>query len=469
LLTLLKQARAYGLGLVLATQNPVDLDYKALSNAGSWFLGRLQTERDKLRVLDGLEGASTSSGAAFDRQKTEALLSGLGQRVFLLNNIHEEEPVVFQTRWCLSYLAGPLTKTQIQKLMQDRRPAATDVNASSINSVGAPSGETTLSGPPILPSEILQRYLPLAHPSTAADQIVYLPAILGRGRSHYVDSRSKVDLWRDVALLIRIDHDGLSPDPWESAQPVDFSTIGEESPVDGAHYDELPAECSRSAKYKSWSKAFKDFLYRNQSLTLSYCSELKQYSLPSDQPADFRARLAHLARETRDLEIEKLRRKYESAAARLKDRLRRAEQRVEVERQQATSATVSAALSFGTSLVGALFGRKRISSTNIGRAATSMRAAGRAVDQRSDVQRAEDNVSAIQEELDQLNRRLEEEADQLKETLSDGDLPIEEYEVRPRKADLAVEEVSLAWLPYRRLDTGKLEPAFPGNLLKSSD
>src|SRR5258707_1555407 len=124
MLTLLKQARAYGLGVVLATQNPVDLDYKGLSNAGTWFIGRLQTERDKARVLDGLEGASAAAGATFDRQQMDKILSGLGSRVFLLNNVHDDHPVVFQTRWALSYLRGPLSREQIQTLMAPRKASA---------------------------------------------------------------------------------------------------------------------------------------------------------------------------------------------------------------------------------------------------------------------------------------------------------------------------------------------------------
>ena len=118
MLTLLKQARAFGLGVVLATQNPVDLDYKGLSNAGTWFLGRLQTQRDKDRVLEGLEGASTVAGHSFDRKKMDEILSGLGNRVFVMNNVHDDKPVVFQTRWALSYLRGPLTREQIQTLMR---------------------------------------------------------------------------------------------------------------------------------------------------------------------------------------------------------------------------------------------------------------------------------------------------------------------------------------------------------------
>ena len=118
LLTLLKQARAFGLGCVLATQNPVDLDYKGLANAGTWFLGRLQTERDKLRVLDGLQGAAAGAGSDFDRGAMERILSGLGSRVFLMHNVHDDRPEIFQTRWTLSYLRGPLTRAQIKSLKE---------------------------------------------------------------------------------------------------------------------------------------------------------------------------------------------------------------------------------------------------------------------------------------------------------------------------------------------------------------
>ena len=132
LLTLLKQARAFGLGVVLATQNPVDLDYKGLSNAGTWFLGRLQTERDKARVLEGLEGAAATAGSGFNRQRMEQILAGLGPRIFLMNNTHDDAPEVFQTRWAMSYLRGPMTRNQIKTLMDPYKagqPASVEVAA----------------------------------------------------------------------------------------------------------------------------------------------------------------------------------------------------------------------------------------------------------------------------------------------------------------------------------------------------
>ncbi len=142
LLTLLKQARAYGLGVVLATQNPVDLDYKGLANTGTWLIGRLQTERDKSRLLDGLEGASTTAGAAFDRAALERTIGALGKRVFLMSNVHEDAPVVFESRWAMSYLRGPLTRQQIGTLMGGRRPAAAAAPAAPTPAVPTPAVPT---------------------------------------------------------------------------------------------------------------------------------------------------------------------------------------------------------------------------------------------------------------------------------------------------------------------------------------
>ncbi|MDH5335475.1 MAG: ATP-binding protein, partial [Nitrospira sp.] len=158
LMTLLKQARAFGLGVVLATQNPVDLDYKGLANTGTWFIGRLQTERDKARVLEGLEGASTSTGKRFDRGRMEQTLAGLGNRIFLMNNVHEDEPVVFETRWCLSYLRGPLTRTQIKTLMEPVRGAvSTGSSAPTIKSTKGAKGGAR----PMLPPDVPQHFMPL--------------------------------------------------------------------------------------------------------------------------------------------------------------------------------------------------------------------------------------------------------------------------------------------------------------------
>jgi len=157
MLTLLKQARAYGVGVVLATQNPVDLDYKGLANTGTWFLGRLQTERDKLRVLEGLEGASTATGKTFDRGALERTLAGLGNRKFLMHNVHDDAPTLFESRWAMSYLRGPLTREQIRKLTQGSAPAASaPVPVAAAQPVAAAPAAPTAR--PTLPTGIEERF-----------------------------------------------------------------------------------------------------------------------------------------------------------------------------------------------------------------------------------------------------------------------------------------------------------------------
>src|SRR6185295_16705580 len=180
LLTLLKQSRAFGLGVVLATQNPVDLDYKGLANTGTWFLGRLQTERDKDRVLEGLEGA----GSNFDRGELDKMLAGLGKRVFLMNNVHEKQPVLFETRWTLSYLRGPLARPEIQKLMQ---------GAKSVDKASAPTPAPTKQtaraasvGQPVLPPGIPQYYFPVRG---SGKEIVYSPVVVGAAKIQFLDDK----------------------------------------------------------------------------------------------------------------------------------------------------------------------------------------------------------------------------------------------------------------------------------------
>jgi len=473
LLTLLKQARAYGLGLILATQNPVDLDYKALSNAGTWFLGRLQAERDKLRVLDGLQGASEAAGIVFDRQKIEAILSSLKNRVFLLNNVHEDHPVVFQCRWALSYLRGPLTRDQIRTLTEPLRAvlksAVSHVRSALAGAVAGGtdvSASSTTSQPPIIPTEIRQRYFPVSHSVGREEKLLYKPALLALGRAHYVDSKSKTDLWKDVNRLVSLSEESVSKDPWDEGDQLTISAP-DGPPAANASYAELPAECLRAASYKSWGTAFKNFLYRMQSLELNYCPDLGEYSSPDDPPGAFQARISHRTREERDLKMEKLRQKYQAALDKIKEKIRKADQRVDAEKQQANSATMSAAMSFGTSILGALFGRKKLSATNITRATTSMRAASRAVEQRGDIRRAEENRTQLEAEESALNDELQQQLDDIKESHTDDQLKIEPYEVRPRKSDLSVDEVCLIWLPFTQDERGRLQPAYDVDLLTS--
>src|SRR5215211_1427578 len=219
LLTLLKQGRAFGLGVVLATQNPVDLDYKGLANTGTWFIGRLQTERDKARVLDGLEGIAAGTGQKFDKQAMEQLLAGLDKRIFLLNNVHDDAPEVFETRWALSYLRGPLTRAQI-KLLMDPLKAITAASAPAA-AVSAPApapvaaSASAKSARAILPPDVTQYYIPVRSSAVVNATLTYHPMLLGTAEVRYSNSKT-VEMTQQLNLLAAF-ADGPAGLDWSQA------------------------------------------------------------------------------------------------------------------------------------------------------------------------------------------------------------------------------------------------------------
>lgn len=467
MLTLLKQARAFGLGVVLATQNPVDLDYKGLSNAGTWFLGRLQTERDKARVLEGLEGASTAAGRNFDRAAMEQTLAGLGSRVFLMNNVHDDEPVLFQTRWTLSYLRGPLTRQQIQALMASRKasaaPAGEAVAATVVGSPMLPptvlAAEAAASPRPVVPPDVQESFL-AGRSTPAGKRLVYRPGLLGTARLHHVHSKSGTDVWQDVALWAS-DVAGQTGDVWLAAEELaEAKPELESQPDDGASFSALPPELARGKSYAAWTKALKDHLYRERDLTLWFCPDLKLFSRADESETDFRIRLQTAARERRDLEVEKLKKRYEPKFAALADQKRRAEQRVDREKSQYRQHQMQTVISFGTSILGALFGRKLASATNVSRAASAMKGVGRSMEQRSDIGRAEENTDQIEEKISKLEAEFQEEVAQIEHKSAADQLPVEAVGVQPRKSDIAIGTVCLLWTPWHVGGDGIAERGF---------
>jgi len=460
MLTLLKQARAYGLGVVLATQNPVDLDYKGLSNAGTWFIGRLQTERDKARVLDGLEGASTAAGATFDRQKMDQILSGLGKRVFLMNNVHENQPVVFQSRWALSYLRGPLSREQIQSLMAGRKgtakPPATAVAGSiTAGPAAAPAGSlgqrrtaADAARRPVLPPEIPEFFLPLRKKIPAGSTLCWCPAILGAARIHFAQSKSNIDLWESLTLVTPLG-DALPPSIWDEAEVSkdDEPDLDKTPATDPGSFAPLPADLTRPKKFAELTTSLKDHLYRTQTFDLWRCPSLKQVSQAGESEGDFRVRLSHAARQDLDSKVEKLRAKYAPKLALLQERIRKAQQKVEKEQSQASQQTLQTALSFGSSLLGALFSRKIGSAANVSRATSAARAASRIGREKQDVALAEENVQQLQDQFAELEAQFKAETETIDDSVSADKFPLEEVIIKPKKADIGVTRVALVWRP----------------------
>lgn len=465
MLTLLKQARAFGLGCVLATQNPVDLDYKGLSNAGTWFLGRLQTERDKARVIEGLEGASSQAGSEFDREAMERTLAGLGNRVFLMNNVHEDHPVVFETRWAMSYLRGPLTRDQLQSITESDPtydPAA--IEAAKVRPGAAAEAAqpvvAKVSQQELVPSDIDQFFVAVNARVGDGQRLVYRPMLIGEGRLHYVRVGYKVDKWMERRFLASVSGGELPDEIWDGAEPLVEALEMDRRPEEDAEFAELPVDLQKAKNYKTWEKELKEFLYRKQNLTVYKCAELKKYSEPGEELGDFKVRMEQAVSEKRDEAKEKLTKKYASKFSTLRDRIRRAEDKVEVQEEQYQQARVSGMLSVGTTLMGALFGRKTFSVSNARRAGTSMRAFGRSNKEKSDIERAKDDLEEVIIKYEDLEKEFEQDLEELEEKLSVDNMEFEELSLPPRKSDISIEDFGVCWMPFVVDSSGIADPAY---------
>ncbi len=442
LLTLLKQARAFGVGLVLSTQNPVDLDYKALSNMGTWFLGRLQTERDKARVLDGLEGAVQTSGHAFDRREVEQTLSGLGKRVFYLHNVHETEPALFHTRWALSYLPGPLTRAQV-KLLIGSTAEEDSAGPGAVPTPPAAAATPSLMGSgggsrPMVPADIQELFLPVERRVPPGAQLRYLPYLLGVAHVHYTKAQV-VDHWETVQLLAPLAEEAVH---WSDGKPVPEVPLDDEPVVD-AVYGPLGGVQPRAQA--AWAREFKNYLYREQRLTLLRAPALKIASTPGESEADFRIRLRHTLHEQRDAEIAALRARYDKEIDRVARQIDTAEDKLAREEGQARDQTVQTLLNVGSGLLGAFLGGKR---TSAGGLRSMGRGVGRAARERGDVARASARLEELRDQLAELETDLQAELAELRSRMTSDEVVLEPVEVAPRKSDLTVQRVSLAWVPY---------------------
>jgi Helicase HerA, central domain len=452
-LTLLKQARAYGVGLVLATQNPVDLDYKGLSNTGTWFIGRLQTERDKMRVMEGLEGAS--QGGEFDRQKMERTLAGLGKRKFLLHNVHEDEDVVFGTRWVMSYLAGPLTRDQIKTLMEGRVPATVAAQPAA-RAVSSAAGSTTAREAPVLAPSIKQYFVP-----ASSGNVVYYPRILGAADIAYSNARYKVDESRECVHTLELEDGPIAVD-WDQCEPlgVDADQL-QSGPQADSSFAETPAALGVTGNYAKWEKLYKRWLRQNETISLYRDKKFKLTSEAGESEGEFRARLQQRASEERDKAAAKLRKRYATKTTTLENRLLRAQQAIERESQQAGKKKLDTALSFGTAILGALLGRKKLSASTASKVGTAIRSASGARKEAGDVERAKQTMQKVQADIDALNEELQREIDALDTGFNALEAELEEITVRPKSTDVHVSLFGLVWLPYRDNGDGRLQSAWP--------
>jgi hypothetical protein len=388
----------------------------------------------------------------------EALMSNLTQRVFLMRNVHDDAPLLMKTRWALSYLRGPLTGPEIARVMATRKSSNPAAIASTVPSADASrvAAPANVSARPAVGAGITEYFLTATR---GAGPVLYKPMVAGFAKLHFVDAKLGLDEWQTAGWLAPFD-DGGGNASWEDAarDPALKSRLSTDPAAD-AEYGELPAAALRAASYSGWAKQMQSWLYETARANVFVCDALKTASRPGESEGDFRARLALAAREKRDAAVAELRKRWQAKLQQLADQIRRAEDRHEREKSQLSQQKMQTAVNIGSSILGALLGRKAISVGNIGRASTAARSASRIGRESQDVERAEESLETLRQRLADAQRDVEAEVAKLEGSLDSAALTLRAVEVPARKSDIAIGEVALVWAPWRKGADGFPAPA----------
>ncbi len=448
ILTLLKQARAFGVGLVLSTQNPVDLDYKAISNAGTWMIGRLQTEQDKNRLVDGLRAADGS----VDVGAVQRQISGLGTRQFVLRTTRSAALPLFTTRWAMSYLAGPLSRDQISRLMTDRRaelPVEPVDGADRSDGPGEelPEDESTLAPP--TPDGVPVRYVSAAAP--------WLEQIGGRAET----TRLAPMVAARLSLVFDETKAGLRhAQEWEALVPAsgDHFDVGRRIEVDfddrdfvdqapsGATYVVPEFNITKTA-LRQLERDLRREVYTSEEMTLLHNPELKLFSRPGEDRASFEQRCRSAADEGSDGDAATLRAKLEKQVDRIQDRIAKAEDRLQQAQIEADGREEQQWVNVGTSILGGLLGGRR-RSRSLASAARRMSSGRRqAAAARNRVETAMNRVEEHQEDLEDLEAKLADSLLDIDDVWGERAEAIQEFTVGLEKSDITVSDVMIVWVP----------------------
>ncbi|WP_457631294.1 helicase HerA domain-containing protein [Oceanithermus sp.] len=463
LLRLLKQARAFGVGLLLATQNPVDVDYKALTNAGTWFIGRLQTQYDKQRLLDGLEGVA----GGLDREEFDRLISSLGKRVFLVKNVHEKKPALFGTRWVMNYLAGPLTREQIPALNRLVGAGATAQPAPRPQEKAAPKAgqEPRAAEPPgfatrpAVPAGVEEYVLPAGLTlEEAARQagvrleagsaaILYRPELLAQAEVRFARRKYELNtILKTAALAPAEELEGLVR--WEDCthEPFDEGVL-DSRPAPDARWEELPRELSDGRALTKLARDFKDWVYQTAAARVWHNPHLKLYGGPELSREEFLARCRKEAEWKAREETEKLRKKYERKVASLKKKLERERRELAEDEAELSRRKMEEMGSYLDTVIGLFGGRKRALTGALSKRRMTARA-------KEDVEESKAEIAALEREIQSLLDELESEIGEIEDRWEELAGEVEQIPVTPYKKDVALEYFGVAWVPYYVVGSG---------------
>ncbi len=439
MLLLLKQARAYGLGVILATQNPVDLDYKGLSNIGTWFVGRLQTKQDQDRVLTGIAGSSEK----LDRGVLREMLANMRGRTFLMSSAHLDEPVLFETRWVLSYLKGPISLQEMGRLITPAKDSEGRGVATGAGESGSGRQGKFSATPPLLPDSVRQRYV---LPPVPMDEVKYVPWLAGSAtvrfynQSRGIDQATEVNLRIPLAAGSRYDWDRATDNPVRAEETV-------AAPPADAFFMMLPPDFSDVKSLRGYAGDLSDHLYQTRRLSLQRIPSLKLESRPGEPESRFHQRVVDHLREKKEAAVKKVEERYRAKQKTLQRRLDKAYQKIEKEKGDVRARGMDTALSFGVAVFGALFGRKALSVSTASRSARGVRSAGRLVKEKEDVRRAEDDARRLEAEIADLAAELQEKTADLAGKYAPENFPVENFSIKPRRADIYDVRVFIQWEP----------------------
>lgn len=480
LLRMLKSARAFGLGLLLATQNPVDVDYKALSNAGTWFIGKLQTEQDKNRLLDGLESAAGGiSRLVFDK-----LISSLGKRVFVLHNIHARQPELLQTRSTINFLAGPLTRNQIRDLnkLANVESVLSPLGTSHLSEqpMIAPVMEPTPASRPIasqpptariqssstkppIPAWIHEYFLPqnyslpeafsAAQKTMAAevmiDGVIYRPTLLASAEVHVLDRKHGVDSELTRAALVKTP-DKRGSIRWEE-HPLSAGVLEsiDTSPVPSARFSSIDAPLNDVKLMTALQKDFTDWVFRNSSVKARVNQALKVFAGPDVSQAEFMTACAEAARDARDAEIAKKTASLDRQLKTLEDKLAREERELREDEAELSNRKIEEAGTHLENLTGLFGGRRKAS-----RLSSSLTKRRMTEQAKADVEESVDAIEQFKQQIAEAEKRREETLAEINDRWGRVVNEITEVTIAPKKTDIFVKLFGVAWMPYYVVKAG---------------
>jgi hypothetical protein len=476
LLRMLKNARAFGLGLLLATQNPVDVDYKALSNAGTWFIGKLQTEQDKNRLLDGLESAA----GGIPRSIFDKLISSLGKRVFVLHNIHASQPELLQTRWTMNFLAGPLTRNQIPTLIKltsgdanaQTQPTMAPVMAAAptLRPAAGPMQsqpptaqiQSSSTKPPI-PAWIREYFLPQNYSLPEAfsavqrampaevliDGVIYRPTLLGSAEVHILDRKHGVDAEVTRTVLLK------SPEKrgsvrWED-HPLNADMLDsiDTAPVPTARFSSIDSPLNDVKLMTALQKDFTDWVFRNSSVRARVNQTLKVFAGPDVSPAEFMKACAEAARDARDAEIEKKTAQLDRQMRSLEDKLAREERELSKDEDELSNRKMEEAGTHLENLTGLFGGRRKAS-----RLSSSLTKRRMTQQARADVEESKDTLKDLNQQIAELQQRREQVIAEINDRWGRVVNETTEVTIAPKKTDVVVKLFGVAWMPHYVIRSG---------------